>query len=70
MTKGWEVFDPRDGVPVFATRFRFVARLICHFRRRLDYARRGDGWVGRLFFRDHDVPKPYTITTMITKTRS
>lgn len=42
--KSIEVFDPRSGVPVFVTRFRFVAVLLCWINPRLDYANRGEGW--------------------------
>ena len=44
----WETFDPRDGKTVHTVPFRFIARFICHLTRkgrRLDYERKGKGWV-------------------------
>ena len=41
----WEVFNPKDGEPIYIVRFRFLARIICRFNRRLDYAQQGEGWV-------------------------
>lgn len=40
----WEVFAPRDGVPVLITRFRVVARVVAWYRG-LDFARVGEGWL-------------------------
>jgi hypothetical protein len=39
-----EVFDPRDGVPVYKTRFRFMAWLIAKLYK-LYYAKEGEGWL-------------------------
>jgi hypothetical protein len=45
-TAMWEIFDPRDGFVVMTVRWRWLARW---FSRRggYDYARRGEGWIGR-----------------------
>jgi hypothetical protein len=40
---GWEVFDPRDGFPVFTVRWRAFAWLLARVFR-LDYDRPGRGW--------------------------
>jgi len=39
----WEVFNPKDGVPVVVTRFEWAARFIS-WAKGLDYARQGEGW--------------------------
>lgn len=41
----WEIFHPRIGTPIYVVPFRIIARLICYFNPRLDYARKGKGWV-------------------------
>ena len=40
----WEVFNPRQGDPVYTTRSRLVARLVS-WCRGLDYAPHGVGWL-------------------------
>jgi hypothetical protein len=40
----FEVFDPRDGLPVFTTRFQWLARLMACVLN-LDWARAGEGYV-------------------------
>ena len=41
----WEVFNARDGVPVFTTRWRTVARVVAMLLgREFDYAKSGEGW--------------------------
>ncbi len=42
----WEVFDPRDGRPVVTVPWRWVARLLTCRARQLDFAPRGEGWLG------------------------
>ena len=42
--KGYDIFDPRDGVPVLTVRWRWMARLITRNRPSMDYARIGEGW--------------------------
>ena len=39
----WEVFDPKDGVPVVVTRFKWAAKFIAWVDGR-DYAPEGEGW--------------------------
>ena len=39
----WEVFDPKDGIPVVVTRFKWVAKFIAWVDG-LDYAPEGEGW--------------------------
>lgn len=40
----WEVFDPRDGIPVgIRYPFRWMARLVSKVLN-LEYALEGDGW--------------------------
>ena len=39
----FEVFDPRDGVPLWTVRWKLVARFLAWFWG-LDYARTGEGW--------------------------
>lgn len=39
----YEVFDPTDGVPLFSTRWRWLARLVAKVRH-LDWAAAGEGW--------------------------
>ena len=39
----WEVFDPKDGVPVGVTRFKSAAKFIAWVDG-LDYAPEGEGW--------------------------
>ena len=41
----WEIFDPKDGITLYRTQFRWIARLIVSFFRRLDYARPGEGFL-------------------------
>lgn len=43
--KGWDVFDPRDGVPMLTVRWRWMARLITWRSRCADYAPTGEGWL-------------------------
>ena len=33
----FEIFDPRNGLPIFATRYNWVAKLLCYFVRNWDY---------------------------------
>ena len=40
----WEVFTPKDGVPVVITRFKWAAKFIA-WMEGLDYAKQGEGWV-------------------------
>ena len=40
----WEVFNPKDGVPVVITRFKGAAKFIA-WMEGLDYAKQGEGWV-------------------------
>ena len=40
----WEVFNPKDGIPVVITRFKWAAKSLAWIMR-LDYARQGEGWV-------------------------
>lgn len=40
----WEVFDPRDGTPMYRVPFRFLAHWLAHCVGG-DYARHGDGWL-------------------------
>jgi hypothetical protein len=39
----WEVFDPRNGKPIYRVPFKWLAKLLAHGNR--DYARQGDGWL-------------------------
>ena len=39
----WEVFNPKDGIPVVITRFKWAAKSLAWIMR-LDYARQGEGW--------------------------
>ena len=39
----WEVFDPKAGVPVVVTRFKWAAKFIAWVDG-LDYAPEGEGW--------------------------
>jgi len=39
----WEVFNPKDGIPVVITRFKWAAKSLAWIMR-LDYARKGEGW--------------------------
>ena len=39
----WEVFDPKDGVPVVVSRFKWAAKFIAGGDG-LDYAPEGEGW--------------------------
>ena len=46
----YEIFDPRDGVPIYRVPTQWLARLLCRFlnrrdRRVLDYGLPGEGWV-------------------------
>lgn len=38
-----EVYDPRDGVPVYRTRSETLARILAR-RHRMDYCPEGEGW--------------------------
>lgn len=38
----WEVFDPRDGQPIYRVPFKWLAKLLARGNR--DYAREGEGW--------------------------
>ena len=40
-----EIFDPRNGTPILTVRTALAARIICLFRRGLDYAPTGQGWL-------------------------
>ena len=40
----WEVFNPKDGVPVMVTRFKWAAMFIAWMEGPFDYARQGEGW--------------------------
>ena len=40
----WEVFNPKDGVPVLITRFKWAAKFLA-WMKDLDYAKQGEGWV-------------------------
>ena len=46
-TRMYEVFRPENGKPIFSTRFRFVAILLCllYVCSFLDYEKKGKGWV-------------------------
>jgi len=35
----WEIFDPRHGAVLKTVKYRWQARLICHWFRTLDYDR-------------------------------
>jgi len=39
----WEVFDPRNGKPIYRVPFKWIAMLLT--RGNLDYAKEGDGWL-------------------------
>jgi hypothetical protein len=40
----WEVFNLVDGIPVFRTRWKLLAKLVAWWKG-LDYEREGDGWL-------------------------
>jgi hypothetical protein len=40
----YEVFDPRNGWPLFTVRFAWLAKLIAHMSPVLDWGPAGDGW--------------------------
>jgi len=40
----FEVFDPKDGKPIFTVEFQFVAELLCWCNPRLDFDLKGEGW--------------------------
>ena len=40
----WEVFNPMDGVPLRVFSFKWMAKIDADLRR-LDYAKRGEGWL-------------------------
>lgn len=40
----FEVFDPTDGIPVYRTRWRWVAKLLAKLRG-MDWEREGAGWI-------------------------
>ena len=40
----WELFDPRNGVPILTVPWEWLARLLTR-RRGRDYARPGHGWM-------------------------
>jgi len=40
----WEVFNPVDGIPIYSVPFAWIARLIVHFSRNLDYEKKGEGF--------------------------
>ena len=39
--KRWEIFDPRDGIPVFTVPFRWLASLITRMQNRLQLTLHG-----------------------------
>src|SRR4051812_13800245 len=44
MMHRFEIFDPRDGRPIYRVPFAWLARLICRGNRVLDWERAGVGW--------------------------
>lgn len=42
----WEVFDPADGTPIYRLKWRWLAYVAVKVsRNRLDFAKRGEGWI-------------------------
>ncbi len=44
MKPTFDVFDPRDGIPILTTRYEWVARLVSYLIG-VDYGESGQGWV-------------------------
>jgi hypothetical protein len=41
----YEVFDPRDGAPLYRVRWRWMAKLLTRFMKGTDYNRINEGWL-------------------------
>jgi hypothetical protein len=41
----WEVFDPKTCETYYRVPFKWIAKLICRFRKELDYAPEGWGYI-------------------------